>query len=620
MFRTRRRGPSSREERPVPPGPVSLRRLLGYLKPYRGRMAIAAVALILSSLLSLVFPAVIRSVVDSVLIEGNLQLLDQITLGLLVVFLFRSVTSLIETYNLNFIGERVTFDLRLQLYRHLQQLSLAFFERRRVGELVSRLSSDVTVMRSALTNNVATFLQQVLILIGSIGVMLVLNWRLTLFILVLTPLVIAVGGVFGLLLRRTSTQVQDELAGATVIVDEVLQNIRVVKSFVRENYENERYTGAVSRAFAAALKVLRIRAVFGPTVAFLGFGSLALILWYGGREVLDGRLTGGELIAFLIYGLTVAGSIGSLVGLYSQFQEALGATKRVFELLDERQSVEDKPGALALTEVQGRITFENVSFSYEEGQEVLHGIDLDVNPGEIVALVGPSGAGKSTMFNLIPRFYDPTDGSLRVDGRDLRDVQQASLREHIGIVPQETLLFGGTILENIQYGRLGATQAEVIAAAQAANAHEFIEELTNGYETIVGERGIRLSGGQRQRVAIARAAERPAHSAAGRGYVGARQRERASGAGCAGAADAGPHDRHHRPPAEHDSRGPPNRRARPGPHHRARDARGTDGAERALRPVVRDAVPRRHSRIGGGGQPDSIADHPRRTGVTLDRR
>lgn len=505
MFGSRRRRSSSHEERPVPPGPVNLRRLLGYLNPYRGRMALALVALVLSSLLSLVFPAVIRSVVDSVLLQGNVQLLDQITIALMLVFLFRSFTSLIETYNLNYIGERITFDLRLQLYRHLQNLSLAFFERRRVGELVSRLSSDVTVMRSALTNNVGTFLQQILILIGSVGVMLFLNWRLTLFILVLTPVVIAVGGVFGLLMRRTSTQVQDELAGATVIVDEVLQNIRVVKSFVREDYENERYTGAMTRAFTAALKVLRIRAVFGPLVAFLGFGSLALILWYGGREVLDGRLTGGELIAFLIYGLTVAGSIGSLVGLYSQVQEALGATKRVFELMDEVQSVEDKPGAPVLTNVQGGIRFDHVSFSYEEGQEVLHDLVLDVSPGEIVALVGPSGAGKSTIFNLIPRFYDPTSGVIRIDDHDLRDVQQASLREHIGIVPQETLLFGGTILENIQYGRLGANQAEVVAAAKAANAHDFIEALPQGYATIVGERGVRLSGGQRQRVAIARA-------------------------------------------------------------------------------------------------------------------
>jgi subfamily B ATP-binding cassette protein MsbA len=505
MFRSRRRTPSLKDERPVPDGPVNFRRLLRYLWPYRGRMVIAIIALTLSSVLSLVFPAVIQSVVDSVLTQQNLQLLDQITIGLLVVFLFRSITSLIETYNLNYIGERITFDLRLQLYRHLQNLSLAFYERRRVGELVSRLSSDVTVVRQTLTSNIATLLQQGLILIGAIIVMLALNWRLTLFILVLTPLVIAIGAVFGVLLRRTSTQVQDELAGATVIVDEVLQNIRIVKSFVREDYENTRYSDAVTRAFNAALKVLRIRAVFGPLVAFLGFGSIALILWFGGREVLDGRLSGGELIAFLIYGLTVAGSIGSLVGLYSSFQEALGATKRVFELLDEQQSVEDKPGAAPLTNVQGRITFNDVSFSYEEGQEVLHDIRLDIAPGEIVALVGPSGAGKSTIFNLIPRFYDPTKGTIAVDGYDLRDIQQNSLREHIGIVPQETLLFGGTILENIHYGRLNATQDEVIAAAKAANAHDFISELPNGYDTIVGERGVRLSGGQRQRVAIARA-------------------------------------------------------------------------------------------------------------------
>src|SRR5690606_7237083 len=318
MFRVGRgsRALRERHDADIPDVPIRWQRLVAYLLPYRGRMAIAVVALILSSLLSLVFPAVIRNVVDSVLLEGHSQLLDQITLALLGVFLLRSLTSLIETYNLNYIGERITFDLRLQLYRHLQTLSLAFYERRRVGELVSRLASDVTVMRHTLTSNVGAFLQQALIALGSIVIMLALNWRLTLFILALTPVVIGVGAVFGLLLRRSSTKVQDELASATVVADEVFQNIRVVKSFVREAYENERYTDAVTRAFRASLRVLRIRAVFGPLVAFLGFGSLALILWYGGREVLAGRLTGGELIAFLIYGLTVATSIGSIVGLY----------------------------------------------------------------------------------------------------------------------------------------------------------------------------------------------------------------------------------------------------------------------------------------------------------------
>jgi ATP-binding cassette, subfamily B, bacterial MsbA len=507
MFRPRmiRRNPVATPNDEVPEGPVNFRRLVSYLRPYVGRMVLALLALILSSLLSLVFPAVIQRVVDSVLVAGNVQLLDQITLLLLFVFLIRSATSLLETYNLNYIGERIVVDLRLQLYRHLQYLSLGFFMQRRVGELVSRLSNDVTVMRGVLTNNVSTLLQQSLIMLGSIGIMLVLNWRLTLFILALTPLIVLMGFGFGYFLRRTSTQIQDELAGATTVVDEVFQNIREVKSFVREPYEIIRYESAIDRAFKAALRLLRIRAFFGPLVAFMAFSSLGLILWYGGREVLDGRLTGGQLIAFLIYGLTVAGSLGSLVTLYTQFQEALGATKRVFQLLDTKSEITDAPTAKALAAVEGRITFDDVSFSYDNKQEVLHHIQLDIAPGEIVALVGPSGAGKSTIFNIIPRFYDPTSGVICIDSVDVRAITQSSLRAHIGIVPQETLLFGGTIYENIRYGRLEASEEEIFAAARAANAHDFIEELPDKYQTIVGERGVRLSGGQRQRVAIARA-------------------------------------------------------------------------------------------------------------------
>ena len=489
----------------TPPGPLDWRRLIGYLKPYRRRMGIAVIALILSAGLSLVFPAVIQNVVDSVLVNHDVALLDRITALLLLVFLLRSVTSLIENYNLNFIGERITYDLRLQLYNHLQGMSLGFFERRRVGELVSRLSSDVTVMRTVLTNNISVLIQQSLILIGSVVVMLVLNWRLTLFILALIPIIVVVAVIFGRFMRNASTKVQDELASATVIVDEVFQNIRVVKSFVREPFEVRRYTDALGRALAAAIHVLRIRSVFGPLMGFLGFASIALILWYGGREVLEGRLTGGELISFLIYGMTIAGSVGSLAGLYSSVQEALGATKRVFELIDQPQTIIDQPGAKVVAATEGRMTFDNVRFSYDGDQEVLHGVTLEVAPGEILALVGPSGAGKSTIFNLIPRFYDPTQGAVRLDGDDLRAITQDSLRRQIGIVPQETLLFGGTILENIQYGKLDATPDEIIAAARAANAHEFIEALPDKYGTIVGERGVRLSGGQRQRIAIARA-------------------------------------------------------------------------------------------------------------------
>jgi subfamily B ATP-binding cassette protein MsbA len=505
MFRSFRRGGPREEVDNLPEVPMNWWRLIRYLKPYRARMVVAILALIVSAALSLVFPAVISSVVDSVLQQRDFRLLDQITLGLLLVFLLRSLTSLIENYNLNFIGESLVFDLRRQVYSHLQTLSLGFFAARRVGELVSRLSSDVTAMRTVLTSNVNVLLQQTFIMIGAIVVMLALNWRLTLFILVLTPVMVGVATAFGIFLRRTSTQIQDELAGATVVTEEVLQNIREVKSFVREPYEIERYEGALGRAFRAAVRLLRIRSVFGPLIAFLGFGALALILWFGGREVLDGRITGGQLIGFLIYGLTVAGALGSLVGLYTSVQEALGATKRIFQILDTQPDIVDAPNATTLPRVEGRITFKDVTFSYDARQDVLHGINLEIAPGEILALVGPSGAGKSTIFNLIPRFYDPTVGSVAVDGMNLRAVTQASLRQQIGIVPQETLLFGGTIRENIRYGRLEASESDIIEAAKAANAHDFIMELPDQYETIVGERGIRLSGGQRQRVAIARA-------------------------------------------------------------------------------------------------------------------
>jgi len=504
MFGRSRRRPSG-AEREVPEGPVNWRRLLGYLRPYLGYMAIAMLATLGSGVLSLVFPWVIQNVIDAVLTQRNIELLNQITIGLLFVFLLRSATSLVETYTLNYVGERLVVDLRTQLYRHLHSLSLGFFVQRGVGELASRLSSDVMAIRSTLTNNVNVLLQQVVIMIGSVAVMLVINWRLSLFILALVPVIIALGAVFGLRLRRINTEITDDLAGALNVANESMQNVREVKSFVREPYEIERYESAVYRAFRASLRVLRIRALFGPLVAFLGFGGLSLVLWFGGREVLADRLTVGELISFLIYGLSVAGSLGSLVGLYTSLQEALGATKRVFQLMDIVPDVKDAPDAQPLPDVEGRITFDHVSFSYDARQEVLQDIDINIAPGEIVALVGPSGAGKSTIFNLIPRFYEPTSGGVCIDGHDLRGVTQASLRAQIGIVPQEVLLFGGTIRENIRYGKLDATDEAIIEAAKAANAHEFIMSLPDQYDTVVGERGVRLSGGQRQRVSIARA-------------------------------------------------------------------------------------------------------------------
>jgi len=481
------------------------RRMIGYLSPYKARLALAFVALIFSAGLSLVFPAVIGDVVDSVLTAANYDLLNKITLALLGIFLLRSCTTLVESFNLNYVGENIVTDLRTQVFTHLNQLSMGFFTSRRVGELVSRISSDVTTMRTVLTNNLNTLLQQSFILIGSLLLMLALNWRLSLFIVILIPIIAVAGFGFGRYVRKLSTQVQDEIADSTVVTEETFQNIREVKSFVREGFEVGRYVTAIRDALKTALVLARLNAIFGAVMGFVAFGSLAGFLWFGGREVLEGRLTGGELITFLFYGVTVAGSFFSLVGIYTQFQSALGATKRVFQILDTQPDVKDAPNAVAVSRAEGRITLDGVTFSYEGDHEVLHEVTLDIAPGEIVALVGPSGAGKTTMFNLIPRFYDPSAGTVKMDGVDVRTLTQASVRKQIGIVPQETLLFGGTIRENILYGRLEANESELIDAAKAANAHDFIMGLPNQYETVVGERGTKLSGGQRQRVAIARA-------------------------------------------------------------------------------------------------------------------
>ncbi len=505
MLSPRRGRRASSPEQEIPDIPVPWRRLIGYVRPYIGYMVIAFFALVFSSVLSLVFPAMIISVIDSVLVANDVALLDQITLILIGVFVLRALTQLVETFTVNYVGERIVMDLRSELYRHIIKQSLAFFTKRRSGELISRLSNDVTMIRQVLTDNINTLLQQIIIAGGSIVIMLTLNWRLTMFILVIVPILAVIAIVVGRLLRIASTKIQDELAGATTVASEVIQNIREVKTFVREPYEGDRYGAAIRRAFKVAIETLRLRSGLGSLIAFIGFGGLSMVLWFGGREAIAGRLSGGELTGFLIYGLTVAGSLGAILNLYSVFQQGIGATKRVFDILQQEPDVLDEPNAQTLTRVNGQISFKDVSFSYDERQEVLNHIDLEIASGEILALVGASGAGKSTVFNLIPRFYDPTSGLITIDGIDLRSVTQASLRAQIGIVPQESLLFGGSIYENIRYGRLEATEAEVFAAAQAANAHDFILEMPDKYQTVVGERGVRLSGGQRQRVSIARA-------------------------------------------------------------------------------------------------------------------
>jgi subfamily B ATP-binding cassette protein MsbA len=301
--------------------------------------------------------------------------------------------------------------------------------------------------------------------------------------------------------------VQDQLAQATTVLEESIGGVRVVQSFARESYEIGRFRNSIEQTFRLAVKRIRLSALFGPIMSFLGFAAVVSIFWFGGHEVLAGRLTAGQLLMFLVLTMTIAGSIGQLGGLWGSLQEALGATKRLFEILDTHTDIADAADACPLPHVEGRITFDHVSFAYKDnpGASILCDVSFEARPGEVLALVGPSGAGKTTLVNLIPRFFDATSGQVCVDGRDVRSVQVKSLREQVGLVPQDTLLFGGTVRENILYGRLSASEAAMVEAARAANAHEFIIQLPKGYDTVVGERGVKLSGGQRQRVAIARA-------------------------------------------------------------------------------------------------------------------
>ena len=483
------------------------RRLFQFVGPYRNRLILALIVIALNSLLGLAGPYTLQFLVDAVFKNNDAALLNRITLVLIGIFLLQSVFYFLRSYLLTFVGERVMADLRIKLFTHLQGLSLSFFSSRRTGELVSRLTNDVSTVRALVTSDISTALSQVLTFFGALILIVITDWRLTLFMFALIPVVVGVAVLFGRRLRGISAMVQDQLAHATAVLEEALGGVRVVQSFIREAYEIKRFSEAIEKTFVLAMRRTRISALFGPLMSFLGFAAVVSIFWFGGHEVLAGRLSAGQLFMFLILTLTIAGSIGQFSGLWTGLQETLGATQRLFEILDTRSDIVERPGAAALEKVDGRITFDKVSFAYldDPSNNILCDVSLEVQPGEVLALVGPSGAGKTTLVNLIPRFFDPSAGGICVDGQNLRDLQVHSLRSQIGIVPQETLLFGSTVYENILYGRLDASREEVIQAARSANAHEFILQLPNGYDTPVGERGVKLSGGQRQRIAIARA-------------------------------------------------------------------------------------------------------------------
>ena len=489
---------------------ASLRRIFRLGWPYRYRLAGALVLTTLGAAVGLVVPLGLRELVDAVFQQENRALLNQLTLALIVLFLLRAAAAFGGKYLLGWIGERVVADLRKKVYRHLHRQSLRFFTDHRTGDLTSRLTNDVGAVRSAVKDALSNLLTRSLSLVGSVVLMVVLNWRLSLIIFFIVPAVTGFAVYFGRKIRALARRIQDRLADTTAVAEEAIASIRVVKAFARSDYEVNRYTEAVEDLFGTARYRVLVTAVFESTVGLLFFAALVAIFWFGGVEVLAGRLTEGDLVAFIFYAFNIARSVGSISQLYSTFNSAAGATERLFGLLDTAPELRDAPDAIALPPIEGHVRLEHVTFAYDEGVPVLRDISFDVPAGQTVAFVGPSGAGKSTLMSLLPRFYDPQSGRVRVDGHDLSTVQRQSLREQIASVSQEVQLFNTTIGDNVRYGRLEASDEAVVEAARAANAHDFIEALPDGYATEVGERGVKLSGGQRQRVAIARALLRDA--------------------------------------------------------------------------------------------------------------
>ena len=481
------------------------RKILKYARPYTKSLVFAFICLTLTSLVNLVLPLIVRNMINAVVILKDSQILDGLAWDLFFIIILQAVFAVTHNYVFGFVGHRMTTDFRIEFFSHIQSLSLRFFQERRLGEILSRMNNDISVIQNALVSIPVALLRQSITLIGAMAIILYLNWKLTGLILLILPPLMIFARVFGKRLRLFSEKLQDQVAQAVVVLEEVASSIKIVKSFTRENYERERFKKEIETAFERAVDKLKISSFFGPFILGLTFMVSAVLIWYGGYQVMSGVTTPGELAAFFLYALIVAGPIGTFVRLYTQIQEASGAIRRVYEILDTAPAMDHPENQIFLENITGRIQFKNVSFGYRQELEILHNINFDVRPGQTVALVGPSGAGKSTVIKLLHRFFDANQGSIRLDEHDIRSLDRKNFLSQIALVPQETLLFGGTVKENILYGKLDATDQELEDAAKKANAHDFIVDLENGYETIVGEKGAKLSGGERQRIAIARA-------------------------------------------------------------------------------------------------------------------
>ncbi len=442
---------------------------------------------------------------DLITVQKDLQQLTTMVWMFLGLVVGQGLLSMGHSYLTALASQHVMADFRTHVFSHLHRLSLNFFAKRRTGELISRLMNDVGVIQNLLTETPMDALKHLVTIIGGVGFLLVMNWRLCVLILILLPLLAIVARIFGKRLKALSMKIQDQTAAVTTLIEEVVSGIREVKSFVQGQREEARFRLGIEGLLATTMQRTAVLAVFVPVITFFTFVMAIGVLWYGGKQVIEGQLSPGELFAFVLFAGILIGPFGSAARIFTQVKEVQGAMTRVFELLDTPFDIQDSPDSRSLVPIRGDVEFEEVQFAYEDRPPVLDTVSFSIKAGECVALVGPTGAGKTTIINLLHRFYDPTKGRVLIDGHDARSIQLDSLYGQLALVPQETFLFGGTIMDNIRYGRWDASEPDVLEASRRANAHDFIKDLPEGYGTVLGEKGVNLSGGQRQRVAIARA-------------------------------------------------------------------------------------------------------------------
>jgi len=477
-----------------------------FMLPYKMPFIFGMLFLLFSSLTLLTFPFVAGKLIDTASGEGWLvDDVNLIALMLLGILLVQSIFSFFRVWLFAKVSERSIRDIRVALYKNLVQLPMTFFDKRRTGELISRITADVTLLQDTFSTTLAELFRQIITLLAGVVFLLLTTPKLTLFMLATFPVLIIIAMVFGKFIRKLSKQTQDELAAANVIVEETLHSIMTVKSFAGEDYESNRYSKGLNKVVKVALKAAGFRGAFISFIIFALFGGIVAVMWYGATLVAAGAMSVGDLVSFVLYTTFIGGSIAGLGDIYSQIQKAIGSSERVLEILEE--SPEVSTADFQKVPVHGNISFQDVQFTYptRPDLEVLKGISFDIKGGDKIALAGHSGAGKSTIIQLLLKFYTVEKGLILVDGKDIKDWNLKQLRSNIGIVPQEVLLFGGSIRENIAYAKPEASEEEIIEAAKKANAWQFISKFPEGLDTTVGERGVKLSGGQRQRVAIARA-------------------------------------------------------------------------------------------------------------------